>query len=130
MNLRLVTAPNEEPVTLNEAKDWLRVSGSEEDFLINSLIVTARQNVEAFLQRAVITQTWELGLDEFPSCKKLTLPFPNLQSVGSVKYYDSENSLQTLDPSSYQVVTSSLPGLVERNWDTSWPTTYPKSDGV
>jgi uncharacterized phiE125 gp8 family phage protein len=130
MNLRIVAQPTEEPISLNDAKDWLRVSGSDEDFLISALIVAARQNVENYLQRALISQTWELGLDGFPGSREIALPFPNLVSVASVKYYDEDNTLETLDSSNYFVDVTSLPGKVVLKPEYIWPATYDRSDAI
>lgn len=130
MNLRLVTEPTEEPVTVDEAKDWLRITDESEDYLIASLIVAARQYAETFLQRAIVSQTWELGLDDFPSNGVIKLPFPNLISVSSVKYYDDTNVQQTLSSDNYLVITNSLPGQVELKYGFVWPSTYTRSNAV
>lgn len=61
--LQLVTPPVEEPVSLAEAKAYLRVTGTSEDALISSLIMGARQWCEEITGRAFVTQTWDLWLD-------------------------------------------------------------------
>ena len=52
----LMTAPAVEPLSLAEAKSWLRVDGADEDQLIQSLITSARLGVEATTNRLLITQ--------------------------------------------------------------------------
>ncbi len=47
MNMILLTGPSLEPVTLAEMKLWLKIDGSEDDNVINALIVSARLSVEA-----------------------------------------------------------------------------------
>ena len=64
MNLTLKTAPETEPVSLNEAKAFLRVDSDEDDNYITSLIKTAREWCEDYQHRAYITQTWELNFLE------------------------------------------------------------------
>lgn len=115
----LVTAPATEPVSLQEAKDHLRISGTSEDTLITSLIKSARIQVENYLNRALITQTW----DVFYPCFKneLLLPYPPVQSVTSVKYNDLDGVLQTLSGSNYWSVTQSDPGSIVRKYETTWP---------
>ena len=64
--LRLVTAPAQEPVTLAEAKERLRITGDSFDADLHSLLRAARQEIDGssgWLGRALITQTWDLVLD-------------------------------------------------------------------
>ena len=59
MGLKLVEAPQMEPVSLEEAKAHLRMeSTNAEDAYIGALISAARERVELFLRRALITQTY------------------------------------------------------------------------
>jgi hypothetical protein len=39
-----------EPVTLQDAKDWMRVDHDDDDDLIDSMIVSARQDIEGYCQ--------------------------------------------------------------------------------
>ena len=59
----LLSGPVGEPLSLAEAKSWLRVDGSDEDALIQSLISSARKAVEAATNRLLITQQWRVTLD-------------------------------------------------------------------
>lgn len=105
-NYRLVTAPATEPVTLAEAKLWCRIEQdvTDEDTLVNSLIAGARQYLEDTFWVPIITQTWAMQFDK----DELNLLVWNinkapLTSVSSITYYDSNNALQTLAASSYEV---------------------------
>lgn len=91
MNLRLITAPAAEPVTVATAKTYLRVDGSDDDTLIGSLIKAAREKGEELSRRAFITQTWDLTIDCWPWSLLMNLYRPPLQSITSVKYLDSSN---------------------------------------
>ena len=82
MILRLVQPPAKEPVSLEEAKNHLRVDLSDDDTLIHSLIVSARQMAENYARRAFITQTWELTF--FQSKQFVGLPREPIQEVLSV----------------------------------------------
>ena len=68
-SLNLITAPSAEVFTVATAKEHLRIEASvtEDDALITALIVSARTAVEEWLQRALVTQTWEVSFDSFPS---------------------------------------------------------------
>lgn len=61
--LALSSAPATEPVTLSEAKAWLRIDTTDDDAIITILIATARSSAEEFLRRSLITQSWKLTLD-------------------------------------------------------------------
>ena len=78
MGLQLVTPPAAEPVSLSEAKEHSRITGTDEDDLITTFIEAAREYCEEYQNRAYITQTWDLSLDEFPD-SPYSLPKPPLQ---------------------------------------------------
>ena len=112
MILKLISAPAVEPLTVLEAKEFLRVDGSDEDAQIGLLIVTAREFCEApGTNRAFITQIWELSFDNFPDMP-LKLPRPPLQSVESIAIKDKDGVITTLDPSDYVVDSDSEPGRI------------------
>lgn len=130
MALRLVSGPAVEPVTLAEARQQLRLlaTGSpaehRDDAMVQRLISAARIHVDGnrgWLNRALITQTWELVLDAFPA-KEIELPLPPLQGVTFVKYLDTAEVLQTIDPADYAVDTTSEPGWIAPGL-SGWPAT-------
>ena len=103
-NYRLVTTPATEPLTLNEVKLFLRVDDTTEDDLITSLITAARGLVEGHTWMPLISQTWAMQFDK----DELNLLVWNINkapliSVSSITYYDSDNNIQTLAASSYEV---------------------------
>lgn len=121
MNLTLITAPATEPITIDEAKLHLRVDHDSEDTIIDRLITVARRHVELYQRRALITQTWQIWLDEWPQDGAKRLPRPPLQSVTSAKYYGTDDTEYTFDE--YSVDTDSEPGRVYLNYGESWPST-------
>lgn len=123
MALKLKTAPAAEPVSLTEAKLHLRVDGTDEDTLITALIIAARDWCEGFQNRAYITQTWYLILDEFPMGDCIEIPRPPLQSITSIKYYGTDDTEYTVDSGDYFVDEKSQPGRVSLAYSKSWPST-------
>lgn len=119
--LVLVTPPAEEPLTLGEAKDHLRVTSTDEDSLIGRLIVVARQAVERRLGRALITQTLDYTLDAFPTGDVIELPRPPLRSVTSVKHTPDGGVETTFASASYLVDTTGNPGRIVLAVNQSWP---------
>lgn len=55
-----------EPVSLTEAKNYLRVEISDDDVLIGDLITAAREAVEAFTGRSLCVKGYRQSLDSFP----------------------------------------------------------------
>ena len=128
--LVIVTPPAAEPVSLAEAKLYLRVDSETEDTLISGMIIAARTYAERVLRRALITQTLELTLDDWPAGNTITLPMPPLQSVTSLKYTDDDAVEHTLAASEYLVDTASVPGRVVLKDDYSWPTDDLRESGA
>lgn len=115
------TGPTVEPISLDEAKVHARIEESEDDAYVLSLIVAAREYVQKFTRRQLITATWKLLLDDFPGVGgTIELPFPPLQSVGSITYIDNNGDSQTLDSSLYRVDTDTEPGRVTPAYGEQW----------
>lgn len=117
--LTLTTAPAVEPISRTDAKAHLRVDSTADDDLIDTLIRVARQQCETMTRRSLITTTWTLTLDSFPTT--FYLPRPPLQSVASIKYYDTAGDQQTLDTDQYDVLTNSVVGQIVPAYNCSWP---------
>lgn len=131
MSLRLITAPAAEPLSANDVKTHLRVSGSGDDAYITALITAARQLAEQRLARALVTQTWELVLEQTPmDGGPAVLPLGGVTSVTSVKYYDAANALQTWSASLYEVALRDLLSDVRPVYGEAWPITYVRWDAV
>lgn len=118
MNLRVVTPPVLGPVSLETVKQHLRVDGDEENALFDLYLAAALEQAEGMTRRALITQTLELILDDWPTERVLKLPRPPLQSVESVKYLDATGD--EFSWTDYQVDARSEPGyLYFNNFPTS-----------
>lgn len=131
MRIVEVTAPTIEPLTLTEAKKHLIVETTDDDVYINSLIKAARRQVETITRRALITQTWDLYLDDFPGWDGyIEVPKGTLQSVTSITYVDENGTSQTLSSSNYQVSTAGAPGRITPAYELDWPVTRDIMDAV
>lgn len=119
----VIAAPTEEPVTLAEAKKQVEVPSAvaaHDDHLI-SLIVAAREQLEKDTRRALITQTLELRLHEWPCTEYVELPKPPLASVTSVTYIDTNGVSQTWDSANYVVDVGYEPGRLYQAYSVSRP---------
>ncbi len=143
MSIQLKTPPANEPVSLSEAKSYLRITDTDDDTLIGWLITATRQQAEEWTGRALVTQTWALWLDQFPRTESkkapqegffqlpvdhfdqvervMDIPRPPLQSVTHLKTYDTGNTASTFDASSYIIDTQATPGRIALNQGSSWP---------
>lgn len=133
MSIRVVTPPAGEPVTLAEAKLWLRIDDdiTDQDAMILGLIAAMRAYAENLTGRAFVERTLELRLDCFPA-RAIELPHPPLQSVSSISYQDVNGNWQSLlgSPSEFQVDLYREPGRVLPLEDETWPTTSGELDVV
>ncbi|AQZ52866.1 head-tail connector protein [Martelella mediterranea] len=99
MSYALITPPAEEPVSLSEAKAFMRLDGSEEDDFVAALIVAAREYLESVSGLALVTQTWRLYRDAWPASGMISLAHGPVQSVDAVTAYegDGEATVVALD---------------------------------
>ena len=130
MALKLITAPSTYPVTLAEAKLHCRVDIADDDTLITALITAATEMAEQKTGRAIMTQTLELTLDAFPEAFELTrVP---VQSITSVKYYDTTGTQQTLSDTLYALDAADDFGFAHISpvYGGTWPTTRDQINAV
>lgn len=111
--IKLVTPSTAEPVTLEDAKLWLRLDEHEsaEDPLIESLITKARQRWEEVKQRSALVQTFDCYPDEAltDGCP-VVIPKAPLVSVTSIRGFQSSEATDTggtaMSTSGYYVDTA------------------------
>ncbi|MPZ55025.1 MAG: hypothetical protein GEU91_00740 [Rhizobiales bacterium] len=112
MSSILLTGPAAEPLSLDEAKAYLRVAHDDDDDLIAALIDGARHHVEARTRRALITQTWRINCDAWPADGRIAvLPAP-LRELAAARVYDEAGEAQAIDLQAFVVDTISVPGVV------------------
>jgi uncharacterized phiE125 gp8 family phage protein len=98
MSSILLTPPAIEPVSLAEAKAYLRVEHGDDDDVIAALIVSARIYVEAQTRRALITQEWRLVLDAWPPNGRIEVRPAPLRSLIAARVHDFDGNSEALDP--------------------------------
>ena len=78
MIVTTLAAPAAEPLSLAEAKDYLRIGGDGEDGLVQSLIAGARARIEQLAGVAMITRTLRVTIDWWPrgAIEKRTVAMP------------------------------------------------------
>lgn len=122
-HVRVTTPPAAEPVTLAEAKAWLKVDDEDSDALLTALITSARAAAEDFTGRAFISQAVALTLDpggrgwaydlaegvyelpvtalSGPLPRVVPLARPPVTAITSVTTTDTTNTAAAFAPSHY-----------------------------
>jgi len=126
MALLTIVPPAQEPVTLGNMKNFLRISPNftQDDALISSWITAAREWCEAFCERAFIFQTKRLLMDFFPGYVDfklagqrvsspfvsgsnavlvgiryaIALPWPQVRQIVDFIYQDASGGQQSITP--------------------------------
>jgi uncharacterized phiE125 gp8 family phage protein len=125
MTYRVTVQPDSEPLTLDEAREHLRITpfGSPlahpDDDLITGLIVAARQFCENYLQRALPTQTIQFPIDSFSG--KIAVPLRPVQSIVEITYIDTNGAQQTLADTVYTL--DEFKGEIVLKYGQRWPAT-------
>ena len=119
-NYRVTTVPSSEPITLQEAKSQIRVTGTDEDTYINSLIQVSREFCEMYENRSYIEQTVTANYTKFGS--KIYLPLNPVISITSISYIDSTGTTQTVDSSNYNLQNYNDPAFIYPDYGYSYPT--------
>jgi len=135
--LRRISDASVEPISLTEAKEYLRVDHDDENSLIEAMVRAARINCERETRRAFVSQTWVLTAAEFPA-RGLALYNPPLISVDSVEYRDEDGAWQTLADTEYEadlyeeparlMITGTQPGTGTHR--DAWKVTYTAGYGA
>lgn len=108
----LLTPPEIEPLTLAEAKAWLRVEHDDEDDTIAALIAAARSHVEAQTRRALITQGWRLVRDAWPADGRIAaLPAP-VATLTAARVRDLDGTAHEIDAETFTVDSAAAPATI------------------
>jgi uncharacterized phiE125 gp8 family phage protein len=96
-----------EPISLETAKDWLRVTTEDDDTIITDLIKAARQRIEAYSLKSMVSKSVVLtGYIE----TSFNMPYAPISTISAVKALQGQivdtgvNDWDTLDADEYQVI--------------------------
>lgn len=119
----LYTAPTLPPVTIDEMRKQLSLGDiSAHDTMLLAYIQAATDYVERYCNRALVTQTRELQLDQFPCGNEPIYLRPPLVSVTSIVYLAAADGASTTWTSSeYRVLTSTEPGRIVPAFNCFYP---------
>jgi uncharacterized phiE125 gp8 family phage protein len=97
-------APSELPVTLDKAKQYLRITHDNENELIRSFIEAAKDRWQKATNRTLCSRTLRETLEEFPADSIIELAYPPIVSIVSIKYTTGDVET-TMDGSNYTLNT-------------------------
>ena len=105
----LLAGPAEEPVSLAEARTFLKLDTEAEDGLVSTLIAAARLHVESVTGRALVNQNWRLVLDSWPFDRLVTLPVSPLVSLTSITAFDADGDEHAVPMAQFDAATGVTP---------------------
>ena len=133
MAINVIIGPAAEPLTLAQAKQHLRVIGTDEDDYITSLLKAARQTVELKTSRVLVSQTLRQTFDAFPCDSSrqncIELKRQPVQSIVSVDYLNGDG-VTTAWPTDQRQAIYAEPARLRPAYGFSWPTTRKEPDAV
>jgi uncharacterized phiE125 gp8 family phage protein len=112
MRRYILATPAAEPLTLAEAKRWLRVDHADDDALIQALIKGARERIEARTGRAILAQSWRVVLDRWPTDARVTLPVLPVIAVTAVRLLDEAGAATPLASAIYALEPGAEPPVL------------------
>ena len=99
----LTIAPEQEPVSLADAKTWLRIDDSGDDARLAALIATARHMIEKATRRLLVVQSWRIDIDALPGDGHVRLPYAPLRAIAAVRIIDSFGAQHPLTSAQWRV---------------------------
>ena len=138
--LKILTEPSQEPVTLQEVKEYLRVEDNTDERNLRPLIESARRLVEEHLNRTLMQTTYQQFLDSFNELEDplwegvRTGPYLNyyknyidlikapVSSVTHIKTYDDADTATTMASSKYYVDSVREPARIVLRQGETFPT--------
>jgi uncharacterized phiE125 gp8 family phage protein len=116
----LLTAPAVEPLSLVDAKRFLRVEHGDDDAIIASLVSAARNHVEALTRNALIVQTWRLVLDRWPDGGRIVPRITPLRSLAAARVFSAANDARMIDPGIF-VIDPAAGAIAAPGWSLPVP---------
>jgi len=115
------TAPALAPITVADVKLYGRIDGTAEDALITQFIEGVTENAEAWLGRALISQTLIASFDDWPA-SPIDLPqAAPLISISEVRTLDEDDTATVYDSDNYYTDTYREPGTLILTTDATPP---------
>ena len=122
----LVTGPAAPMLTLAQAKAHLRVLDTDQDAYISSLLPVVEAMMDGYtgdLGHCLVNQTWSQKMDFWPA--RVDLPLRPVSAISIIKYYDTQNALQTWASTNYGLYEDALGPFIQYPFNVQPPNLYP-----
>lgn len=116
----VVVPPAAEPISIDEAKSFLRVDGDDLDMEVGRYAAGARASIESTTSTRMMPQTVVVMADKFADLARL--PIGPVTKVVSVSYLDAGRSEQLLAPGTYELFGAGLEKGIRTAKNVTWPT--------
>lgn len=107
-----LTGPEREPLSLSEAKLFLKVDHDAEDGLVTALVASARRFVEARTGRILIRQTFRLVRDGWPASGIIPLPMAPVSEILAARVRNADGSSTSIQPATFALNAGRAPALL------------------
>lgn len=121
MYVKVITDLTEEPLSLEDAKKWMRVEYDSDDTLIEALIKSSRMLLESYTGLSFGTKEIEAVLD---ITKEVTVPYSPLQTMTSVYKRDDNEWVLSVENEDYWIINDTIkvnfPGLYKLTYEAGY----------
>lgn len=101
---KLKTAAVFEPVDIAALKRNLHILDTNQDTYLQEILSAVIEKVQNNIGRCIARATYTGYLDDFPDDDEdVIITLGPVAAISSIKYYDSDNALQTMDSGDYQL---------------------------
>ena len=122
------TASTTAVISTADAKTYLKVDISDDDTLIDNLVSSATESAQEYTNRFFTNTTLIQYGTTFADLENLLKS--TVSSITHIKYYDSDNSQQTLASSVYALIPAIEPSVISLKVNQSYPSIADRTDAV
>lgn len=116
------------PISIEEAKLYLRADGMYDDTLVSDLVWAAAREIEDYTKRALMAQSWTMSTDSLSGLEEvdnqqvyISIPKPPLIKVDEIIAVRADGTQFLIDTTYYNVIAADNVARIIRKPGKSWP---------
>lgn len=123
VGINITAESSELIVSLDTVKTHLRLPSeyTDEDELLQQYIHATKNYIENHTNLALVSKTFSMYLDEFPTNDYIDLWLYPVNSVVSIKYIDNDNNENTFAATEYSLYNNIRPNRIYLDYGKTWP---------